>query len=465
MILKRVNDITWQDLLQIESPFFACSHVEKALFNPYDHYRVWGLDEILNEDNYNIYPQAPDRRAQERLLDRVGSGDFFLIHPAGRDPFSPVVRRGSTGDGEAQWVITEPHIDTCARWSLERIISDLSRRQEDASRSGPSAEQASSTPPKPARRAPRSQGKTVGRHEESSSSDEGSTVATIAVLSKAIHPKSLADAENILNNRRKQIAAEGYKPKYNDDELLDLAKNGDISSERFQVRFMKEDYLVDSDTPDIPLSGKLGTVMKGETGEGAKYWSTSFDQLEDADSDPKLISQKLGLPYDPKATYVLVVVDTQKSTPITGAKTVPATFDKVGEFANTELPKTFPPSFTDKAMTPAFQARYTEHYNAAVESGALPNDRSKDSKKFEKYLQGGDLSQDEQDLMIKRMEMHAQIGNNQDYVGNGLTKDLISNSPNAFGVVETLNFERRMINLKQLQEAGAITIIKGLKPL
>ena len=77
MILKRVNDITWQDLLQIESPFFACSHVEKALFNPYDHYRVWGLDEILNEDNYNIYPQAPDHLAQERLLERVGNGEFF----------------------------------------------------------------------------------------------------------------------------------------------------------------------------------------------------------------------------------------------------------------------------------------------------------------------------------------------------------------------------------------------------
>src|SRR5690606_18491367 len=152
-------------------------------------------------------------------------------------------------------------------------------------------------------------------------------------------PSSLKDAENILKNRRKQIAAEGYTPKYTDAELAVLAQHGDVGNERFQVRFMEERYLNDRETPNDPLSGRMGMVMKGETGEGAKYWSTSFDQIEDADTDPRLISEKLGLEYDPTKKYALVVIDTQKSTPLTGVKSVPATFAKVSAFANTELSK------------------------------------------------------------------------------------------------------------------------------
>ncbi|EOB3567124.1 hypothetical protein WFH56_15105 [Vibrio vulnificus] len=228
---------------------------------------------------------------------------------------------------------------------------------------------------------------------------------------------------------------------------------------------MEEKYLNDTNTPDIALSGKMGIVMKTESGEGAKYWSTSFDQLEDADSDPKLISEKLGLEYDPAKKYVLVVVDTEKSTPLTGVKSVPATFEKVSEFANTELPAHFPKDFTDKAMTPEFQAAYAMHYRAAVDSGDLPNHWSRDTKKFGKYLQATGISKEEQKLFTKRMDMHDIIGNNQDYVGNGLTKDLNPNSANQFGAVETLNFERKTINLKELHDTDAIVIIKDLQPL
>ena len=282
---------------------------------------------------------------------------------------------------------------------------------------------------------------------------------------KAIRPNSLEEAENILKLRREKIVAEGYKPKYTDAELVNLAQHGDIGSDRFQVRFMEKNYLNDRNSPDEPLSGKMGMVMKGETGEGAKYWSTSFDQLEDADSDPRLISEKLGLEYDPKTKYALIIVDTDKSAPLTGIKSVPATFENLGEFVNTELPLDFPKSFTNKAMTPEFQAEYAKHYGAAVESGDLPNSWSRDTGSFRKYLQATDLPADEQKLHIKRMKMHDKIGNNQYNLGNGLTKDMNPDSSNDFGVVETLNFERKTINLNELDEAGAISIVKDLQPL
>jgi hypothetical protein len=155
-------------------------------------------------------------------------------------------------------------------------------------------------------------------------------------------------------------------------------------------------------------------------------------------------------------------VDTEKSIPLTGVKSVPATFEKVSEFANTELPKLFPKSFTDIAMTPEFQVKYSKHYADAVNCGDLPYNGAKDVKAFREYLSSTYLTESDQELFLTRMEMHDRIGNNQYYVGNGLTKDMIRKSPNQYGSVETLNFERKEINLKSLNDAGAITIIQGL---
>ena len=116
-------------------------------------------------------------------------------------------------------------------------------------------------------------------------------------------------------------------------------------------------------------------------------------------------------------------------------------------------------------MTPEFQAKYAERYQAAVDQKFLPNQWSKDTAEFDKYLQSRGMPENERNIMLKRMQMHDKIGNNQDYLGNGLTKDLNPNSANNFGAVETLNFERKEVNLKQLNDAGAINIITGLTPL
>ncbi|WP_197537905.1 hypothetical protein [Thalassolituus oleivorans] len=203
--------------------------------------------------------------------------------------------------------------------------------------------------------------------------------------------------------------------------------------------------------------------MTGKSGTGAKYWSTSFDQLEDADTDPRLISQKLGLTYDPNANYSLVIVDSQAAAPLTGVKSVSATFENVSEFANTELPDDFPKSFTDKVMTPEFQSEYSSQYKAAQDAGAF--DKKWSAKNFENHLNTTDLSSSDKALMKQRFEMHEAIGNNDDYLGNGLTKNNNPTVKQEYGVVETLNFERNEVNLSQLDQKNAITILPGLSPI
>lgn len=291
---------------------------------------------------------------------------------------------------------------------------------------------------------------------------ESSTKPPSLASCRGVPPESLEDAVNRLAESRQRIINEGYKPKYTDEELLAIAEAGSVADERIHVRFMEAAYLNDRNTPDVPLSGKLGMVMNGASGKGAKYWSTAFDQIEDADTDPRIISEKLGLPYDPKKEFVLVVVDNALAAPMTGVTSVSATFANVAQFANTELPKDFPPEFTGKVMTPEFQARYAEHYYAAVESGDLPNAWSKDKRRFERYLETTELSESEKNELLQRMEMQSVVGNNQDYVGNGVTKSLIANDPSAFGAVETLNFERREVDIAALSAEDAVAIVKGL---
>lgn len=286
-----------------------------------------------------------------------------------------------------------------------------------------------------------------------------------SISKKRVLPESLDDARHLLIQRRADIIANGYQPKYTDAELAHLAHHGNVGEERFQVRFMEEGYLNARDTPDVELSGRMGNLLETETGRGAKYWSTSFDQLEDADSDPKLIAEKLGLDYNPSKKYVLIVVDAEKSASLTGIKSISATFEKISDFTNSELSKTFPKSVTDKIMTPDFQEKYYVHYNAAVDGNFLVDKWSKDVQDFDKYLKTIDLNPIDAELLKIRMLMHDKIGNNQDYLGNGLTKDNNQNSPNDFGVVETLNFERNDVNLKALQDAGAIQIFDRLSTL
>jgi hypothetical protein len=67
-----------------------------------------------------------------------------------------------------------------------------------------------------------------------------------------------------------------------------------------------------------------------------------------------------------------------------------------------------------------------------------------------------------QELMIKRLDMQKELGNNKHFLGNGLTKTLLPNN-GKYGAVETFNFERKTINLEQFGDAISITPV--LKPI
>lgn len=195
------------------------------------------------------------------------------------------------------------------------------------------------------------------------------------------------------------------------------------------------------------LTGALGVTMQGETSTGAKYWSTTFDQLEDTDKGPRLLCEKLGLDYDASKSYELAIIDTKKAKPLAKTKSVPATFEKVAAYSNEELPEQFPKAFTDEVMNEEYQAAYALHHANAVKSGALEDAWDTDLKDFSDYLDTTELSDKDKGTMLNRMKMLDTVGNNHYYDGNGLTENKIKSCSNHYRAGETVNFEPKEINL------------------
>lgn len=261
-------------------------------------------------------------------------------------------------------------------------------------------------------------------------------------------PKSLKEAQLRLEVARQNLLKHGYVAKYTDEELTALAKSGAVISERFHVRFMESSYLEYDGKP-----GLLGAPFRGETGFGAKYWSTTFDQLENADSDPEIISNVLGLDYDQNKNYSLIIIDTQKTHALADTKSIVPTYENLNNFARDELSEKFTTEQLDTLLTSEFQTRYNELFTDALNSGLM--EAEWDTEGALKYFSNLKLTQSEFELLEKRLEMQQVIGNNQYYLGNGLTKNLLDGTD--YGAVETFNFERKLINLEQFGDAITIT--------
>lgn len=92
MRLKRLEDIQWEDLPKIESPFFARGWVESNLQKKEGPFQIEGLDNVL-WDGFGQSGTGWSEASPEHLLDQVENGELFLIHDLGSDPFEPVVRR------------------------------------------------------------------------------------------------------------------------------------------------------------------------------------------------------------------------------------------------------------------------------------------------------------------------------------------------------------------------------------
>jgi hypothetical protein len=255
--------------------------------------------------------------------------------------------------------------------------------------------------------------------------------------------QSLEECEQRLEQARERLKAHGYQPKYTDEEILAQAQTGELD-DRFVVRFMETKH-----------AGPDGMLGRADEAGNVKYWSTTFNQLENADTDPETICALIGKPdYDPKAEYTLAIVDIQ-AYGASQATTIVPTYEKLGEFACAEV-KGLDPEVVKEVMTPEYSAVYHKEMDEFNDWGLNihnPDDVLRYSdRRFE--------SIEERDRFATRAKLQQELGANEEYTGNGTTKNLLYGDQGSRpGVMETFTYDKNPKTLGHLTEKNSCTLI------
>lgn len=297
--------------------------------------------------------------------------------------------------------------------------------------------------PKPAKRKPKPKG--------------GAAEQPVSQNSKKVEPTSLEHAQQILAERRKQIEQSGYKPKYSDAELLAMAKAGDIANDRFHVRLV-------FNNPENAMNSTLG--FRRNSGR-APYWATTFDMAEAADTDPELLACIFGIEdYSPDCEFSLVIIDTHNLPPQAERQTFVPTFENMTAFCNSE--------FTDEEIGSLNDTSAVLNEDCAKEYAAFMADYKAtglsvhDPKLIKQHLEFIGADKETKEKILLRHKVQAELGANPLFSGNGLTKvnhdNRYSNqTPQQYGVAETVTFERDPLTIKNLGSSVAVIPAKPIK--
>src|SRR5690554_3149674 len=131
------------------------------------------------------------------------------------------------------------------------------------------------------------------------------------------------------------------------------------------------------------------------------------------------------------------------------------TYDKLGALAKSEMTSTNP-AHIDAVMTESYSKTYAAHVAEAKREGVDLNN----TDHLNKFAAQKGLSAEDKELLETRHEINKNYGANEDFLGNGLTKD--NNAPAGqarYGTVETFTQDKNPQTLGQLEKNGVIKIV------
>ncbi|WP_018013580.1 hypothetical protein [Teredinibacter turnerae] len=272
-----------------------------------------------------------------------------------------------------------------------------------------------------------------------------------SIASKKTDPQNFADAKQQLAKRRVQIQNESKVPeKYTQEELVHIASLGEIN-EKYIVRIIETRHIKDGD-------GYLGTIENG----AMKYWSTTFDQLEANDTDPRLICAATGKTYKPEEEYTLAIIDKQQVMDKDGSYAFVPTYKNMSNFTKQEIAGDLPhPELLEETLSQETSEKYFEAVRAmesVKEGGSIEGDIQK------AYFRDNNISKHDQKLFKNRAKLQKETGADEHFLGNGLTKNMRDpdGGTNPYGVVETFSYDKNPQTFKQMQAGDnpAVTTIK-----
>ncbi|MCJ8320811.1 MAG: phage late control D family protein [Colwellia sp.] len=263
------------------------------------------------------------------------------------------------------------------------------------------------------------------------------------ILSKKSIFNNFDEIQSALAASRRQLIKTGkYQSKYTPTEMEYLVQQGKLE-ERYVVTLQKK---------------KSSDNVVGFKRDSSRTttWTTTVDQLENADSDPKLISDLNGMHYDPKAEYELIIIDQGKYYQTDGGLTFIPTYKNTAKLGKAEFTKDFSPEQIDHVMSPEYSKEYSNLMDEYKAKGLNPY--SKDDIKD--YIDDKFINNPEGKSNFKaRHEFTLEIGTNEHFSGDGLTK---TNGESGFllkgqhGTLETITFEKSPATIAELEAKGAI---------
>jgi hypothetical protein len=244
-------------------------------------------------------------------------------------------------------------------------------------------------------------------------------------------PKSFDEAKKLLADARNSIIANGKapSPKYTQEQLHHIAQEGFVD-EKFIVRLVEE--------PHVHRNGPHNGTLGKEGPAGVQVWSTSFDQIAHLDTDPKLITEAMGVNYKPDAKYKLAIIDQADAVRYADAETIVPTYGNLTKFVEDKLPgKVENPALTKEVMAPDYAGEY-ESLISNMPAAAWANLQIRKA-----YLIKAGLGQDGIKKFNTRISIQNNTGANEHFTGNGLTKTTNSTTEQpVYGVVEAFSLHK-----------------------
>lgn len=264
-------------------------------------------------------------------------------------------------------------------------------------------------------------------------------------------PLDLQDAVRRLAVAREQIARTGQvRLRYTEAQLRAQAESGVVPNSRYLVRLVYGDPRPTDPMGVVRPSGKL------------PLWVTTFDQLEPADSDPEAITRALGLPYDPRTTYSLLVFRDLGADEASRPPLISPTLPRLTELAAHDLvTPAFPEALLREALAPDYQPAYRalmatfyrrgfkEYINDDVEHFVSTESQLADPAARKRFL--------------ARLRVHVQYGASDLFRGDGVTL-LMGDQARKAGVLELFCLDPAPKPVGQYEKAGQLVKV-ACKPL
>ena len=300
----------------------------------------------------------------------------------------------------------------------------------------------SSAPP-PLRSTPKRQGGAV-----SSKADDNATEIS-QTQQPSTSPQSLQECEALLKKAADDLAANGYVPKYSDEELRAMAAAGTLPNDRFLVRFSPSADSVDKPIAHMRDSGRH------------PLWMSTFDMIERADSDPALIADVFGTKYDPNKEYTLYIIDRGENYQIDGSDTFVPTFENMKSKLKEEFAGDIKPELIDQVMTPEYSEEFREHWKAFNKDIADNGQDWRDTfetKEAERFAAEYFSNSVDQERFVARQKILSEIGAWEIFTGDGLTERYSHKGKP--GALEVLEVQHRPETLRILESRNAVKAIK-----